>query len=160
MAVSGMNDTAEANKEIEGRRWTRETSDTLRFLVRVGLPLLILFAVLVIAFNIVLPPYLSPRWVVEAPLVLLAMNTLFGIICFVVALIALRACISGASVNLLLFGCGMLSLSLTWWVSGWFGGTGAGERQPHHSQYRHASRIVIHPSQQHRIILQRISPEA
>ncbi|MGZ6222565.1 MAG: PAS domain S-box protein, partial [Syntrophales bacterium] len=112
----------EVGKTFENRRGIGETLQILHLLVVIGPPLLLFCVILVIVFNIFLPIYLPPRWIVEAPFLLLVLNTLFlSIIPFVVAVIALQGNIGGGSANLLFFGCGMLSLSLTCFVAGWFG---------------------------------------
>ncbi len=118
---NGTNDI-ETGSTFEKRRWTRETLQTLRFLVGMGPLLLLFFVILVIAFNFLLPRYLPPEWIIEAPLVLLVLNTLFlSIIPFVVALIALRSYTEGGSADLLFLGCGMLSFSSACFVAGWLG---------------------------------------
>ena len=119
--VSSMRGNAKINNPIESRQWTEETLQTLRFLVGIGLPLLLFFVILVIVFN-VLPNYFPPTSIFEAPLLLLVMNTLFvSIIPFVVALISLRGYMEDGSVDLLFLGCGMLSFSLACFVAGWLG---------------------------------------
>ena len=76
----------EAGYAFENRRWLRETLQALRFLVGIGPALLLFFVILIIAFNFLLPRYLPLTWIIEAPLVLLVLNTLFlSIIPFVVA---------------------------------------------------------------------------
>ena len=112
MAMS-VGNNVEVGNTFEQKRWTRETLQTLRFLVGIGPPLLLFFVILVIVFNVLLPKYLPSTSIFEAPLFLLVMNTLFlSIIPFVVALIALRGYNAGGSANILFLGCGMLSFSL------------------------------------------------
>ncbi len=110
----------EMQNDVE-KRWLTGPLEAFRVLVRFGPQILLLFLFLLMVFNLFLPRYFSPRWIFEAPLLLLVMNTVFSIMPFAFAAIALRGYLADGSTILLFSGSGMLALGSASLVSGWLG---------------------------------------
>jgi len=88
--------------------------------MRLGVIIVLGFIGIIIGLHLVLPRVLSDKLIFESPLLLFILNAIFSwFIPLTVVLVASQAYLASGSPNVLLLGCGMLTMSFTVLASSW-----------------------------------------